>query len=99
MDSFTPVAASYARAAWLFRRLLGIVYLVAFWSLAGQILGLVGHDGILPAGDYMNRARAWAEAGNIGLDRFRILPTLFWISTSDGFLQAVCVDASQRLDE
>ena len=47
---------TYARATWLFLRLLGLTYLLAFWSLHTQILGLVGHDGILPAADYMDRA-------------------------------------------
>ena len=42
--------STYALARWWFLRLLGVVYLVAFWSLATQILGLVGHNGILPAG-------------------------------------------------
>src|SRR5262245_11092821 len=37
---------------WLTRfailRLLGLVYLVAFLSLARQVLALIGHDGLLP---------------------------------------------------
>jgi hypothetical protein len=36
-------------ASWLFRRLLGLTYLCAFWSLALQIDGLVGSEGIIPA--------------------------------------------------
>src|SRR5207244_9858098 len=48
---------TYARASWAFLRLLGLVYLIAFASLATQILGLVGHDGILPASLYMESAR------------------------------------------
>jgi hypothetical protein len=82
---------TYSRAAWLFRRLLGAVYLFAFWSLATQIVGLVGHDGILPATDYMNEARAWAVQGDVGLDRFRVLPTLCWMGTSDTFLTGLCI--------
>ena len=39
---------TYARARWLFFRLLGVVYFVAFWSLASQVVGLVGPAGILP---------------------------------------------------
>ena len=35
---------------WLFLRLLGLVYACAFASLAPQIVGLVGSNGILPAG-------------------------------------------------
>src|SRR5262245_44530847 len=82
---------TYAYASWIFLRLLGVVYLLAFWSLATQIVGLLGGDGILPARLYMDGARAWTAANGVGLDRFRILPTLCWISTSDAFLQGLCV--------
>ena len=53
---------------WLFRRLLGVVYFFAFWSLARQVVGLIGHEGILPAQDYMNEIRAWAATGQVGFD-------------------------------
>jgi lipase maturation factor 1 len=82
---------TYAYASWIFLRLLGVVYLLAFWSLSTQILGLVGRDGILPAAAYMDSARMWTAANDVGLDRFRLLPTLCWISTSDAFLLALCL--------
>jgi hypothetical protein len=41
---------THAFARWLFFRLLGLVYFCAFGSLALQIAGLVGPQGILPAG-------------------------------------------------
>jgi hypothetical protein len=72
-------------------RLLGVVYLVAFWSLATQIVGLIGHDGILPAAEYMDRARAFVAAENIGLDRYRLLPTVCWLGASDAVLRALCL--------
>ena len=78
--------STYARATWLFLRLLGIVYLVAFWSLGDQILGLSGHDGILPVDRYLASARAWP-----GLERFWLFPTLAWASTSDAWLRAMCI--------
>jgi hypothetical protein len=87
-DSARP---TYAYASWIFPRLLGAVYLLAFWSLSTQILGLIGVDGILPARLYMDGARAWAAANDVGVDRFRILPTLCWIGTSDDFLRALCL--------
>jgi lipase maturation factor 1 len=82
---------SYARPAWIFRRLLGVVYVCAFWSLAGQLLGLFGIQGILPAGEYMDAARQWTAAEGIGLSRFHSVPTLFWISTSNAFMYSVSV--------
>jgi lipase maturation factor 1 len=83
-------SSTYAVAGWLFGRLLGVIYLIAFWSLARQVIGLIGHDGVLPARTYMDSAREWASAEHIGIDRFRLLPTLCWISTSDAFLEALC---------
>jgi hypothetical protein len=71
-------------------RLLGVVYFMAFWSLSRQVVGLIGHDGILPAHTYMDNVRAWASAEQLGFDRFRLLPTLCWISTGDAFLEALC---------
>jgi len=85
------VERHYSTAAWAFRRLLGLTYLLAFWSLATQLIGLIGRDGVLPAGLYMDAARAWAASGHIGLDRFHQLPTLCWVSTSDAFLRGLCV--------
>jgi hypothetical protein len=82
---------SYAIATGIFLRMLGLVYLIAFWSLAVQIRGLIGHDGILPAGEYLAAASEWASSQQMGLDRFRLLPTLCWFSTSDAFLVALPV--------
>src|SRR2546423_6444189 len=83
------MALTPARANWLFLRLLGLVYLAAFWSLAVQVAGLIGANGILPAHAYMDSARAFVAAEHVGIDRFRLLPTLCWISTSDAFLHGL----------
>jgi hypothetical protein len=80
--------SSYAVANWAFARLLGLVYLLAFLSLATQIIGLVGHDGILPGALVMDSARA--VLAPFGLERYRLLPTLTWLGTSDRFLQGLC---------
>jgi len=50
-----PQPSTYAVARWSFLRLLGVVYLAAFWSLGIQILGLVGRDG--------SCRRAWVTPG------------------------------------
>src|SRR5215216_920339 len=80
---------TYATAGWLVLRLLGLVYLFAFWSLAQQVIGLIGHDGILPAAEYMASVREFADASGIGVDRYRLVPTLCWFATSDLFLQVL----------
>ena len=81
---------TYARATWLFLRLLGLIYFLGFLSLEVQIVGLIGHDGILPASQYLDAARAFFASHQIGVDRVRLLPTLCWLSTSDAFLRALC---------
>ena len=70
---------------WIFLRALGLIYFSAFYSLLFQIRGLIGPDGILPAGDYLEAvARSSAQA------RFWFAPSLLWISSSDHMLMAVC---------
>src|SRR5580658_9551445 len=46
-------AERYSLVSWVFLRLLGAIYVAAFASLGVQILGLIGHAGILPVGDYL----------------------------------------------
>ena len=83
----SPSAPStYGRAAWLFLRLLGIVYLTAFWSLGDQIRGLIGENGILPADRLLANTSALP-----GISRFLLLPTLAWATASDAALQALCI--------
>jgi predicted DCC family thiol-disulfide oxidoreductase YuxK len=77
------VAERYALVSWIFLRLFGAIYVAAFASLGMQILGLIGHAGILPAGDYFEAAR---EA--LGNSAYRLLPSLFWVNSSDTALVA-----------
>ena len=58
--------STYGRAAWLFLRLLGIVYLLAFWSLGDQIQGLIGENGLLPALAWVSTSDAALHALCIG---------------------------------
>ena len=70
---------------WLFLRGLGCIYLIAFLSLWVQIHGLVGSNGILPAGEYLTAVRQ-----QIGSEGYYLLPTLFWLNPSDAFLHFLC---------
>jgi hypothetical protein len=53
-----PDHPTYVLSRWLFLRLLGVVYFYAFVSLVLQITGLVGEHGILPAGEFLERAHS-----------------------------------------
>ena len=68
----------------LFLRILGIIYLIAFASFGTQVIGLIGSEGILPAGDFLERVQA-----AIGIHGYWRAPTLFWISSSDPALMSV----------
>ena len=73
----------YELVGWVFLRLFGAIYLAAFASLAVQIQGLVGSNGILPLTDYLDAAHR-----ALGSAAYRILPTLFWLNASDTALIA-----------
>jgi predicted DCC family thiol-disulfide oxidoreductase YuxK len=74
---------------WLFLRLLGLTYFIAFLSLNAQLPGLIGSNGIVPAGQIMHAIDQ--NTAGLGLDRFRVAPTLCWFGTEDGFLRGLCV--------
>ncbi len=89
MPAFSLPAAGgppyFALSRDLFLRLLGFVHLTAFASLAPQILGLVGDEGLMPAAAYLARTyEIWGSAA------YRELPTLLWLWPSDGFLVGTC---------
>lgn len=75
--------AEYRLVAWLFLRLLAFIYLAAFWSLAVQITGLAGSEGIYPVAAQLDAA---AEAH--GPWRFLAYPSVFWIASGDWALVA-----------
>jgi predicted DCC family thiol-disulfide oxidoreductase YuxK len=78
--------ATYDLVSWLFLRLLGLTFLVAFVSIGSQITGLVGEDGILPLSNYLN-----SVAVEHGAERYLFAPTLFWINSSDAALVSACL--------
>src|ERR1700722_11250810 len=80
-----PGPPGYLTARWLFLRSLGLIFFSAFYSFAFQIRGLIGPNGILPAGDYLREV-----ARVLGARRFWYAPTLFWWSASDRVLMAAC---------
>lgn len=84
---FDPQAGASDRLLprWIFLRALGLIYFSAFFALVFQIRGLIGPDGILPAGEYLA-----VVSGQFGPSRFWFAPTLLWLSASDPMLTAIC---------
>ena len=63
---------------WIFLRALAGIYFSAFLALFFQIRGLIGPEGILPAGRLLEAIQRQAP----GMVRFWYAPTLFWFSSS-----------------
>lgn len=85
---FDPQAEGLSRLAprWMFLRALGAIYFSAFFSLVFQIRGLIGPNGILPAGPYLEAvAHALPH-----WERLWYAPTLLWWSSGTAMLNALC---------
>ena len=70
---------------WWFLRALGLIYLLAFLSLAPQIDGLLGGDGLMPAARHLRFLRAHA-----GWEAVYAAPSLLWLRPDTTFLHALC---------
>lgn len=70
---------------WVFLRLLGLIYLIAFASLWSQLDGLIGSGGILPAQEFLNAVRQ-----HLGDASYWRVPTLCWLAADDRTLHILC---------
>lgn len=85
-----PVAPeTFNYASWIFIRLLGLIYLIAFLSFGVQARGLIGSHGISPVADFLRAARDYFASA-----RFWNVPTLLWLNSSDGMLRAIWLAGS-----
>lgn len=75
----------FEQVVFLFLRVLGLIYLAAFFSFTVQAQGLIGSHGILPLADLLNAIR-----GSIDARRYWLVPMLFWLNDSDLAIQVVC---------
>jgi hypothetical protein len=79
-----PLPPAFTVARWLFARGLGVVFFCAFASLLPQIPGLIGTQGISPAGIFLEAAEK-----NLGSSAYWQVPTLAWLDASDGMLRTM----------
>jgi hypothetical protein len=90
--TFGPEQPSSARSShllprWIFFRALGLIYFSAFYSLAFQVRGLIGPDGVLPAQKYLAAvARSFS-----GWERFWFAPSLYWLSSGNHMLMTITI--------
>lgn len=78
--------ASYWFTRFVILRLLGLIYAVAFLVAANQILPLIGSDGLLPVGLFLDRVSETLGGATAGFLR---LPSIFWFNHSDAALAIV----------
>ena len=75
-----PDPPTYYLTRFLILRLLGAIYAIAFLAAINQILPLIGSNGLLPVGLYLNRITQALGSQSAGFLR---LPSLFWFAHSD----------------
>lgn len=66
-------------------RFLGVVFLIAFWSLRDQVVLLVGSGGLLPFAPALQKFHA-----TVGWTAYLHAPTLLWFGMSDQALRGLC---------
>src|SRR5665213_4363831 len=74
---------SYWLTRFLILRLLGAIYAVAFLVAVNQIVPLIGANGLLPVGIFLERVSDSFGSRSAG---FAHLPSLFWFGHSDAAL-------------
>lgn len=82
VELFRKPRPRYELVRFVLLRLLGFVYLAAFYSLATQVRPLLGQDGLTPAARYLGRI----VAASSRWQGFVRLPSLFFVHVSDGLL-------------
>ncbi len=85
LRGFDPEPRFHVRLVRIYRVALGLVYLCAFGSLAVQWKGLIGSHGISPVGEFLEWLPHYGFLGRINQ-----LPTLVWLSPTDGMLFFLC---------
>jgi hypothetical protein len=74
---------TYWLTRFLILRLLGLIYAVAFGVAIHQIVPLIGANGLLPVGMFLDRVSESLGSRSAGFLR---LPSLFWFGHSDAIL-------------
>jgi len=81
----TAERSTYQITRFAVLRLLALVYLVAFLSLAFQLDPLLGSHGLLPVARFLREVHA-----DLGANAYWKVPTLLWVASSDGAMHAAC---------
>jgi len=78
--------AAYRLSSWLFLRLLGAIYLIAFASFGVQAAGLIGSRGILPVTEFFAEVRQY-----LGTSAYWNAPSFLWFSSGDAAIKTIWI--------
>ncbi|HEU4555362.1 MAG TPA: lipase maturation factor family protein [Chitinophaga sp.] len=81
-----PRVPGYWLTRFVILRLLGLMYATAFLVAINQLVPLIGANGLLPVGSYLQQVSAALGSNQAGFMR---LPSLFWLWHSDTALLTV----------
>lgn len=76
--------STYALSAWILSKGISLCFVLAFLSLIPQLMGLYGKNGVLSINVFVNVLKE-----QTGFQRYYELPTLFWLNSSDSFLNFI----------
>jgi len=76
--------SNFVVSTWLFVKSIGVIYLIAFLSFWAQADGLIGSNGILPVGEFIQNLHA-----SLGSSWVLQEPTLFGIVSADWMIVLV----------
>ena len=76
---------TYWLTRFVFLRMLGLLYCIAFLIVVRQFIPLAGENGLLPAHRFLAEV---SSSSGPGWASYLSLPTLFWIDVSDATLRA-----------
>lgn len=86
MHLFIPPETSFVVGQWAFIKVLGLSFLIAFWSLFIQVKGLYGSQGILPAPEIFKGIKKSRR-----LTHYYYTPSIFWLNSSDLMLRGTAI--------
>lgn len=80
--------STFALSSWILSKGIALCFVLAFLSLISQLMGLYGRNGILSIKTFITVLAAQSQT-----TRFHQLqlPTLFWMNSSDSFLNFVAM--------
>jgi len=82
----TVQGESYWLVRFVFLRMLGAIYLIAFLVAVSQGPGLLGSDGLLPIRQFLGEVGRYYDGT---ASRLLAVPTVFWLDASDRAMQLV----------